>query len=342
MPWKAKDAMELRLEFVLRAKQASQPFAQLCREYGISRPTGYLWVRRYRQVGSVLGLGERSRRPRHSPRRTAAQLEAAVVELRQRHGWGARKLRVLLAQQGQQLLEVTINRILQRHGLVGCRSPAGQATRRFERAECNQLAQVDFKGEYALRQGSCYPLSMLDDHSRYLLGLWPLPSPNGQAVRAALEGLFRAQGVPQALLLDHGSPWWSPSNGHGLTRLSVWLLGQNIRVLFAGLRHPQTQGKVERFHRTLKERTRHRGLPASLAEWQDWAQEFRQEYNELRPHEALGMRTPDPGLPAGQPAALPGAAAALGLWLGLRAGAQRAGFCHLPRRSLLRVRGAGW
>jgi transposase InsO family protein len=292
MPWKAKDAMQLRVEFVVQAKQAYKPLAQLCREYGISRPMGYLWLRRYQEAASVTGLAERSRRPRHSPRRTSAELEALVVTLRERYGWGARKLQVLLAEQGHQLPEVTLNRILKRHGLVGCPSPAGQATQHFERAECNQLAQLDFKGEYALERGTCYPLSLLDDHSRYLLGLWPLSSPNGEAVQAALEGLFRAQGVPQALLLDHGTPWWSPSNGHGLTRLSVWLLQQGLRLLYSGLRHPQTQGKVERFHRTLKDRTRHRGLPGSFAEWQHWAPHFRQEYNERRPHEALGMRTP--------------------------------------------------
>jgi len=292
MPWKAKDAMELRVEFVVQAKQAQEPLARLCREYGISRPTGYLWVRRYQEAGSVTGLAERSRRPRHSPRRTAPELEAAVVALRQRYGWGARKLQVLLAKQGHQLTEVTLNRILKRHGLVDCPSPAGQATQRFERSECNQLAQLDFKGEYELERGRCYPLSLLDDHSRYLLGLWPLPSPNGEAVQAALEGLFRAQGIPQALLLDHGTPWWSATNGHGLTRLSVWLLKQDVHLIYSGLRHPQTQGKVERFHGTLKQRTRHRGVPGSFAEWQDWAVEFCQEYNQLRPHEALGMRTP--------------------------------------------------
>jgi hypothetical protein len=168
----------------------------------------------------------------------------------------------------------------------------GKATGRFERAECNQLHQLDFKGEYRLREGCCYPLSLLDDHSRYLVGLWALPNQQTQPVRSVLEGLFREQGVPEALLLDRGVPWWSQSSGHGLTRLSVWLLEQDIELIFGAPRHPQTRGKVERFHRTLKERTAHEGPPQDLVGWQQWAKRFRTEYNQVRPHQALGMRTP--------------------------------------------------
>jgi transposase InsO family protein len=292
MAWKAKDAMELRIEFVLGARRGEQPFSVLCREYGISRPTGYLWLRRYQEAGSVQALAERSRRPHHSPAATPARLEAAVVGLRERHGWGARKLQVLLAERGYLVPEITINRILKRQGLIPQRTPTGQAKRRFQREQCNELAQLDFKGEYRLRCGSCYPLSLLDDCSRYLLGLWPLSQPSAQQVRGVLEELFREEGLPRALLLDHGSPWWSTSNGHGLTRLSVWLLKQDIALVWAGYRHPQTQGKVERFHRTLKERTRQVGPPQTLADWQGWARRFRDEYNHRRPHEALGMKTP--------------------------------------------------
>jgi transposase InsO family protein len=292
MSWKAKDVMELRIEFVLRATQEKIAFSRLCREFGISRPTGYLWVERYREAGSVRGLGELSRRPHHSPRRTRRELEEAVVALRRRYGWGARKLGVLLREQGYAVPEITIHRLLQRRGLIVPGEVVGQATGRFQRSECNQLAQLDFKGEYGVEGGFCYPLSLLDDCSRYLLGLWALPSPSTEPVQAALEAHFRQQGMPQALLLDHGTPWWSASNGHGLTRLSVWLMKQGIGLCWAGRRHPQTQGKVERLHRTLKARTRHEGAPRTLAGWGQWVQRFRQEYNQRRPHEALGMKTP--------------------------------------------------
>lgn len=292
MPWKDWSVMDQRIEFLVRAKQKVAPFAQLCEEYGISRQTGYSWLRRVEECGSFTALRERSRRPRHCPTKTPEALEARVVALRGAYGWGARKLQVLLAREGVQLEEWTINRILRRRGLTTTREVRGQARRRFAREEPNQLHQLDFKGEYALQRGWCYPLSLLDDHSRYLVGLWPLPSLALQGVQQALEGLFREQGVPQALLMDRGVPWWSTTNGHGLTRLSVWLMNQDIELIFGRPYHPQTRGKVERFHRTLKERTRHEGLPPDLNGWRQWAPRFCREYNQVRPHEALEMRCP--------------------------------------------------
>lgn len=292
MPWEAKDVMELRIEFVLRAVRQEKPFSGLCAEFGISRPTGYLWVERYRQAGSVTALRERSRRPHGSPQKTADGVEEKVVALRRRYGWGARKLQVLLSQQGYEVPVSTINRILKRRGLVGQPERRGQATRRFQRARCNELAQLDFKGEYRVKGGWCYPLSLLDDCSRYLLGLWALPSASTEPVQEALKGHFRQEGMPEALLLDHGTPWWSSSSGHGLTRLSVWLMKQDISLLWAAVRHPQTLGKVERLHRTLDERTRHEGIPETLEGWQRWMPRLRTEYNQYRPHEALDMKTP--------------------------------------------------
>jgi transposase InsO family protein len=292
MPWKDESVMDQRIEFLVRARQEAVPLAQLCREYGISRQTGYEWCRRLEACGSFTALQERSRRPVHSPTKTPEALEERVVALRQRYGWGARKLQVLLAQEGVSLPEWTINRVLRRQGLIASRSVQGQARQRFVRAEPNQLHQLDFKGEYRLSQGWCYPLSLIDDHSRYLVGLWALPDLLLEGVQEALEGLFQEQGVPEALLMDRGTPWWSTTNGHGLTRLSVWLMEQDIELIYGRPYHPQTRGKVERFHRTRKERTLHEGLPPDLESWQRWVPRFRREYNEVRPHEALGMRCP--------------------------------------------------
>jgi hypothetical protein len=151
---------------------------------------------------------------------------------------------------------------------------------------------MDFKGEYRVHEGKCYPLTLLDDCSRYLLGLWPLESTGARGVYEVLESCFRQSGVPQAMLMDHGTPWYSATNAHGLTWLAVWLIKQRVRLYYSGIRHPQTQGKVERLHRSLNERTRHRGWPRTRSEWEAWAAQFRREYNEERPHEALGMRTP--------------------------------------------------
>lgn len=292
MPWKSETVMDQRIEFVIRAKAKEGSFSGLCREFGISRPTGYLWLKRYEQVGSIRGLQEMSRRPQNIPHRTKDELEDLVVDYRRKQGWGARKIEALLGKKGHQLAARTIHRILVRKGLIISDPADRKATTRYEREECNQMAQMDFKGEYQVIGGKSYPLSFLDDHSRYAHGLWPLESTRAKGVYDSLRSRFREVGVPQSILTDHGTPWFSTTNGHGLTWLSVWLIKQGIILKFSGIRHPQTHGKVERFHRTLKERTRHRGLPETLVEWRRWASEFIQEYNYERPHEALGMKTP--------------------------------------------------
>ena len=292
MPWKTERVMDQRVAFVLRAAQGNESLAELCREYEISRPTGYLWLKRYRAGGNIVDLAEHSRRPLHTPRRTDSTIETAVLALRDEKGWGGPKLAQVLGQRGVKVAPATAQRILKRAGRV--REPAAQqATTRFVRAECNELAQMDFKGEYTLSpKEKCYPLSFLDDCSRFLHGLWPLSGTGGAGVKQSLEGYFRAHGVPQSILMDHGTPWFSTTNQQGLTWVAVWLIKQGVRLKYSGIGHPQTQGKVERFHRTLKARTTHRGAPTTMSEWQRWAAEFRQEYNHERPHEALGMKTP--------------------------------------------------
>lgn len=292
MPWRTESVMDQRVEFVIRAQRGEESIAQLCREYGVSRPTGYLWLHRYREVGRISDLAEHSRRPLHTPGRTAAAIEVAVLQLRDEKGWGGPKLAELLSQRGIMIAPATAQRILKRAGRV-VKPTVEKTTTRFERAECNELAQMDFKGEYTLSlKEKCYPLTLLDDCSRFLHGLWPLSSTGGVGVKQTLEGYFREQGVPLSILLDHGTPWFSTTNQHGLTWVAVWLIKQGVELRYSGIGHPQTQGKVERFHRTLKARTKHRGVPKTMPEWRAWAAEFRQEYNHERPHEALAMKTP--------------------------------------------------
>ena len=290
MAWNSVNLQEQRLRFVLEAERGEASFSELCRQFGIGRTTGYKWRQRFRSDG-MAGIAEHSRRPHHSPRHTAESIEQQVVAERQRRGWGARKLQPLLARQGVELAVSTIHRILLRRGLVADEDRYRPALQRFEREQPNQLWQMDFKG-VPQKYASCgvTPLSVLDDHSRYLLGLEALPHNNGAAVRERLEQIFSDAGLPKALLLDHGTPWWNPQ-GAGWTKLSVWLMQQGIRLHFSGIRHPQTQGKVERFHGCLAWTWKHRGYPAEGA-WQSWLDEFRREYNHERPHEALGMQTP--------------------------------------------------
>jgi transposase InsO family protein len=283
------DVHQQRVEFVTAAKRGSQSFRSLCEEFGISRPTGYLWLHRYEQQG-VLGIAERSRRPQLSPQRTAAGLEERVVELRHRYpDWGARKLRMVLAREGIELARNTIHRILLRHGLVKeCdRHPA--ATQRFEREQPNQLWQMDFKGPKGWPQ-PVGPLSVLDDHSRYLVVLAANGSTDGQPVREQLESAFARCGVPEAMLMDHGTPWWNQQAPSGRSKLSLWLMRQGIRLCWSGIRHPQTQGKIERFHGSLQRALRRRGIPQQSL--QGWLDAYRWEHNHVRPHEALGLRTP--------------------------------------------------
>ena len=283
MPWKESPVMDQRIAFLIEASRPQANLSALCRQFGISRLAA---------AGTVMGLAEESRRPHHSPSQTAPAIEEAVLALRLQYGWGRRKLAVLLARQGIKLPEVTVNRILARRGLISPQNSPRPATRRFCRAEPNQLWQMDFKGEYPVVAGQVYPLVVLDDHSRYLVGLWPLAGLQAELTKASLARLFEEVGVPTAMLMDHGVPWWGNSGYYGLTRTSVWLMRQGIELHFSGVGHPQTQGKTERQNRTLKARTAWRGVPADQAGWEEWAGQYRAEYNWVRPHEALELRTP--------------------------------------------------
>ena len=192
--WGQVKVNEKRVEFVLQAKRGEETMTALCKRFEISRPTGYKWLRRYEQCDDIAALGEKSRRPHRTPGRSSAELERRVVELRrERPDWGAPKLSWLLAQEGVELPSITVHRILKRHGLVE-REKAQPARRRFERSAPNELWQIDFKGMPRSAK-NWQPLTALDDHSRYVMGLWGLAGTSGTGVRGALEGLFRRVGI---------------------------------------------------------------------------------------------------------------------------------------------------
>jgi len=292
MPWKKTDMDEQRIQFVARAVSGKERMTALCQEFGIARPTGYRWRGRYERGGTFAALGEQSRRPHHSPKRTEAWKEERVVALREQTGWGAKKLRVVLQDEQQVAIPVrTIHRILERRGLVA-EEVHTAAPGRFERSAPNELWQMDSKGKYPLPQAECHPLSILDDHSRYAVGLYALPVLSSEQAWPCLVETFRQYGVPQGMLMDRGSLWWSEQNGWGLTWLSVQLIEQGIELHYGRVCHPQTQGKVERFHRTLGGELRHRGLPRRWEEWAPLLAEVRRDYNQRRPHEALALRRP--------------------------------------------------
>lgn len=295
MPWKESTLMSERQEFVTQALQLGANLGQLCREFGISRKTGYKWLDRYHQEG-VEGLKDRSRRPHHSPEQTAPEVEALIVATRRQFPtWGGRKIKTHLANQGHHSLPSpgTITAILRRQGgLDAAQSAKHRPYQRFEMAQPNQLWQMDFKGHFACGDGTrCHPLTILDDHSRFLLGLFACDNERHQTVRDHLVSVFRQYGLPQRLLMDNGAPWGDTAETP-YTRLTVWLLRLGIQITHGRAYHPQTQGKVERLHRTLEEDVLTRTCPADRPDCQHHFDDWRPIYNTVRPHEALEMKTP--------------------------------------------------
>lgn len=293
MPFEVSTIMERRLEFVVLATHEGANIRALCRQFGITPKTGYTWIARYRTEGQG-GLADRSHRPRHSPVQTASDDEAAVLAVRAAHPtWGGRKIRRWLQNHGATAPAAsTITTILQRHGLLdGPRAGEPQAYQRFEHVIPNALWQMDFMGHKPLAQGRVHPLTVLDDHSRFALGLVACAHERATLVQTHLITLFRRYGLPQAILTDNG-PAWGSSAPNVLTWLEAWLLRLGIAVWHGRPRHPQTQGKVERWHRTIAADVFQFGVFADLAAAQVALDAFRHTYNTDRPHEALALAVP--------------------------------------------------
>jgi transposase InsO family protein len=291
MPWNEVTRVESRKLFVHACEVAQHGVAGLCREFGISRKTGYKWLGRWHSEGEQ-GLADRSRRPHRIVRATPVEVDKALVALRQMHPhWGARKLCWLLGRQGMTPPpERTANRILQRHGLVDERGRRQEVLRRFERSHPNALWQIDHKraihGSWAART---VPLVVLDDHSRYLVGLRALPDKGLEATWSSLWAIFEELGLPEAILNDNDMVFHGTS---GPSQLEVRLMRLGIVPLHGRTYHPQTQGKVERLNGTLERELLRDGHFRSAQELQAGFDRFREEYNYERPHEALGMQVP--------------------------------------------------
>lgn len=293
MPWINTQPMDQKIAFVTRALAAPHGgFAGLCREFLISRKTGYKWLRRYRAAQSLTALQEHSRRPRHSPTRIAPALEEQILQLRAPDGWGARKIAHLLWEAGWRVSVATVHRTLLRRRLVHRIDQHTPALTRFERPCPNDLFQADFKGPMGHSAARDEPLTILDDHSRFALGVFALRDHRVESVQDCFRRVFERYGLPRQLLLDHGTPWWNNQNGWGLSRLAVFFMQQNIELVFGRVGHPQTQGKIERFHRTLARSMTRQGLPEQWEQWQPRYDGFVERYNQVRPHEALAMQRP--------------------------------------------------
>src|SRR5215469_15440101 len=296
MPWKASSVMEEKVRFVVEDERDEQTMRELCESFGISRETGYVWLRRYRALG-LEGLLELNRGAKRHPNQTAVAIEQAVLELRQAPmRWGPRKLKRVLErdQPGRAWPAAsTIGALLKREGLVVAgkqRRRTAPYTKPLAHADgCNRVWCADFKGWFRSGDGARIdPLTISDAYSRYLLRCQAVEKTNPERVRAIFEAAFREYGLPQAIRTDNGAPFATCALG-GLSRLAVWWIKLGIRPERIAAGHPEQNGRHERLHRTLKQEL----VPAEDRRAQQRELErFRQEYNQVRPHEALAMQTP--------------------------------------------------
>lgn len=296
MSWKECDRVSSRREFVRLASVEGANLAALCRQFGVSRKTGYKWRTRYQADGES-GLLDQSRRPKQFRSPTPPEVEQQVLALRQQHpAWGGRKLRARLLALGLEGVPAasTITAILRRHGCLSEVDQAGvRPYQRFERSTPNELWQMDFKGEFRMTNGKyCYPLTVLDDHSRFAIGLLACGDQRRTTVQPLLVSLFRRYGLPQAIFVDNGPPWGSLNSPTRHTRLTAWLMRLDVQAIHGTPYHPQGRGKDERFHRTLKTELLQDRFFEDLAHTQQRFDPWREMYNQERPHESLKMEVP--------------------------------------------------
>jgi len=298
MPWKASSVVEERLKFAARLIEG-EAMTDLCQEFGISRKTGYKIYNRYKEDGAG-AFDDRSRRPIRYANQLPAQVESLIVRLKQeKPHWGARKIRELLVRRmpGEVRLPAnsTIHAVLDRHGLVarmGKRRRRASGTPLSPGAAPNDLWCADFKGEFKLGDNRyCYPLTITDHASRFLLLCEALESVRENLAFPAFERLFKERGLPMAIRSDNGVPFAAPNGLFNLSRLAVWWLRLGIDIERIKPGNPQQNGRHERMHRTLKkEATRPAGM--NFLQQQARFDAFLEEFNTERPHEAIGMKRP--------------------------------------------------
>jgi transposase InsO family protein len=287
-----QSAVDYRREFVLLAIQPDANIRALCRRYHYAPATAYKWIRRYRE-GGLAALEDRSRRPHTSPTRTDPALEARIVAQRDTTGWNARTLHHWLRNAGVVAPPApsTITAILHRHDRIRAEPPPPRPFIRFEHPTPNDLWQLDFMGHRPLVRGRVHPLTLLDDHSRFGLVLAACANQQEPTVWPVLTDAFARYGLPLAVLCDNGPPWGTSGAG-GLTALEVWLIRLGIRVIHGRAYHPQTQGKLERWHRTIGSRVFGPARLPDLTAAQVAFDRFRDEYNTARPHLSLAGAVP--------------------------------------------------
>lgn len=292
MPWKCRSVETVRKEFVAKATMGDESISELCRQYGISRPTAYKWIERYRNGE---GLSDKSHEPLFKPFKTSPEKEHLIIETRLKHPtWGARKIHRFLLDRGFDDLPApsTISDIIKRNGFVSVEESQNHIPyKRFEKENPNDLWQMDFKGHFGmLNNERCHPLTVLDDCSRYSLCIDAKDNERWNGVKSSLERLFYENGKPHAILCDNGSSWGDCHNAY--TQFDLWMMQLDILPIHGKPLHPQTQGKEERFHRTMKKDLLERTVIRDLAHAQKEFDDFRYCYNYERPHHALNYDVP--------------------------------------------------
>ena len=290
MPWECRTVEDQRKEFAQAAERCNN-FSALCREFGITRHTGYKWVERY-DAGQP--LTDRSRRPHTSPSKTPEEVERLILTVRSDNpGWGAKTIRDVLLKEGHRNIPCakTVNNILNRYGCISLEeSQKRQPFTRFEKSLCNQMWQADFKGEFRMTDNKyCYPLDIMDDHSRFAIKIAPHLSTANVVIPVFTEA-FREFGLPDSILSDNGAQFAGFRKGY--TQFERWLMDLDILPIHGRIKHPQTQGKIERFHRTMKKELLDHTQITNIEDAQNKFSIWRDKYNNIRPHEALGMKRP--------------------------------------------------
>lgn len=293
MPWNEVTVMSSKIEFIKRYLKKECSITSLCNEFDISRKTGYQLIKKYNEDGFTL----RSRRPLRSPNKTSEMMENKILAIRDKHPcWGGAKIRAYLLNKEKQI-ELphtnTINAILKRHGrITESESEKHKAWKRFEHEAPNDLWQIDFKGFFSLNNKTfCYPLTLIDDHSRYCLLIKACLNQRTATVQPALTEVFKTVGLPKQMTMDNGTPWgYSGKQLH--TQFCAWLMRLGIVVKHSRPNHPQTQGKLERFHRTFKEELLNYYAFDNLDDAQMGFDGWLNIYNNDRPHGAIDLQTP--------------------------------------------------
>ena len=300
MSWKNRSVMKEKASFIKMWQSGLYIFSSLCKSYGISRTTGYYIVRQYKIYGEEIFEG-RSKRPNNIPHRTSKKIEESIKTLRKKHGtWGARKIKKLLeADYPQKEIpsETTINAVLKRNHLIKKRRRrSGKSEKlnpKFDPVRCNEIWSSDYKGKFKIGNGRyCSPLTVCDSKSRKILGIKCHYKATYRSVRQAYIAVFREHGQPEYLHTDNGSPFGSIQAVRRFSRLCYWLVDHGVRPVFSDPGCPQQNGRHERMHRDLKSYCKTR-IRHTLSKQQLVMDEFREEYNEIRPHESLGLIAPN-------------------------------------------------